>query len=294
MSALIGHIAAFLSNLFFGLSIPVTKELLSSWLDPIGYTLLRALSAAVIFWTEKVAGRDLAIIAAGAFLGFIASQFLFALSMEETSPVNYAMVVALSPVIVLLMSAALHREKITPQKGLGVTLGVAGALVVVLGAGFGTGGRNNLLGLLYAFLSVAGYAVYLMISGAVAQKYRAATIMKWLFLFTSLMLLPFGFKAIPEEPLLNGGFFTEGALLFAYIVIFSTAIGYFLLPVALRKLQATTVSVYYNLQPIVASVAAIAAGQDTFSWDKPLAAALVISGAWIVTRARRSSVRVQK
>ena len=51
MSALIGHIAAFLSNLFFGLSIPVTKELLSSWLDPIGYTLLRALSAAVIFWT---------------------------------------------------------------------------------------------------------------------------------------------------------------------------------------------------------------------------------------------------
>jgi len=36
MSALIGHIAAFLSNLFFGLSIPVTKELLSSWLDPIG------------------------------------------------------------------------------------------------------------------------------------------------------------------------------------------------------------------------------------------------------------------
>ena len=64
MSALIGHIAAFLSNLFFGLSIPVTKELLSSWLDPIGYTLLRALSAAVIFWTasfflprEKVAGH---------------------------------------------------------------------------------------------------------------------------------------------------------------------------------------------------------------------------------------------
>jgi hypothetical protein len=53
MSALIGHIAAFLSNLFFGLSIPVTKELLSSWLDPIGYTLLRALSAAVIFWNES-------------------------------------------------------------------------------------------------------------------------------------------------------------------------------------------------------------------------------------------------
>lgn len=54
MSALIGHIAAFLSNLFFGLSIPVTKELLSSWLDPIGYTLLRALSAAILPLSRRV------------------------------------------------------------------------------------------------------------------------------------------------------------------------------------------------------------------------------------------------
>ncbi len=37
-----------------------------------------------------------------------------------------------------------------------------------------------------------------------------------------------------------------------------------------------------NLQPVVAAIAAIA--QDTFTWDKPIAGALVIAGAYVVTQ----------
>ena len=43
---------------------------------------------------------------------------------------------------------------------------------------------------------------------------------------------------------------------------------------------------YMNLQPIVASVVAIFVGQDVFSWDKPIAAVLVIAGAYVVTTSR--------
>ena len=45
-----------------------------------------------------------------------------------------------------------------------------------------------------------------------------------------------------------------------------------------------TVSVYTNLQPVVASLVAIAIGQDILTWDKPVAAILVLLGAWLVTR----------
>lgn len=38
-----------------------------------------------------------------------------------------------------------------------------------------------------------------------------------------------------------------------------------------------------NLQPIVSSIAAIWIGQDTFTWDKPMALILVIAGAIVVT-----------
>jgi hypothetical protein len=44
------------------------------------------------------------------------------------------------------------------------------------------------------------------------------------------------------------------------------------------------VSTYTNLQPVVASLVAIAVGQDLLTWDKPVAALLVLLGAYIVTK----------
>lgn len=68
-----------------------------------------------------------------------------------------------------------------------------------------------------------------------------------------------------------------------FVILFSTSLGYFLMPFGMKYLRATTVSVYMNLQPIVASIAAICVGQDVFSWDKPIAAILVLAGAYIVS-----------
>lgn len=50
--------------------------------------------------------------------------------------------------------------------------------------------------------------------------------------------------------------------------------------------NATVVSIYMNLQPIVASVTAILIGMDVFTWDKPAALLLVLLGAFVVTSDR--------
>ena len=70
----------------------------------------------------------------------------------------------------------------------------------------------------------------------------------------------------------------------AFIVVFATVAGYFALPFAMRYLSATTVSIYTNLQPVVASVVAINIGQDALTWDKPVSGLLVLMSAWIVTQ----------
>ncbi len=51
-----------------------------------------------------------------------------------------------------------------------------------------------------------------------------------------------------------------------------------------HRLPRQSVANTTNLQPVVAAIAAIAIGQDTFTWDKPIAAALVIAGAYVVTQ----------
>jgi drug/metabolite transporter (DMT)-like permease len=67
-------------------------------------------------------------------------------------------------------------------------------------------------------------------------------------------------------------------------VVFATVLGYFMIPFAMQYLKATTVSIYTNIQPVVASLVAIAIGQDLLTWDKPVAGVLVLLGAWLVTR----------
>ena len=71
----------------------------------------------------------------------------------------------------------------------------------------------------------------------------------------------------------------------AFIVVFATVAGYFAIPFAMRYLKATTVSVYTNLQPVVASFVAIMLSQDVLTWDKPVALILVLFSAWLVTSA---------
>jgi drug/metabolite transporter (DMT)-like permease len=108
--------------------------------------------------------------------------------------------------------------------------------------------------------------------------------MKWVFLISSIAVLPFAADDLASSKLYSAEWQWSGVLLMAFIVVFATVMGYFAIPFAMKYLRATTVSVYTNLQPVVASLVAFALGQDTLTWDKPVAAALVLLGAWMVTK----------
>lgn len=262
-------------------------------MSPLGYMLSCSVVATLFFWTaslfapkEKVGACDLLLIAAGGFLGFIVSQYLTALSLQYTTPVHFSLIVALSPMIVMLLAALLLREPISRQKVAGVALGIAGALLLVLRSMETESVQNDLMGILLAVLSITGYGLYLIIVRSIAQKYTVVTQMKWLFLFTALMMLPFGARDFGSQAVFSAAATWQAVAGLAFVFLFSTMLGYLLTPYGLKNLRATTVSIYMNQQPIVASVVAIFVGQDVFSWDKPIAAVLVIAGAYVVTTSR--------
>lgn len=286
-----GHAAILSANIIYGLNIPVTKALLDRWMTPLGYMATRTSAALIIFWViqcfvpkERVAPRDMLIIAVGGIMGFVVSQFLTALSLQYTSPVYFSLIVALSPLCVMLLAALFLKEPITRKKTLGVVLGISGALLLILVSGKSSAsGNNNLLGIALACVSIIAYSIYLIIMRSVSQKYSAVTQMKWMFLFTAIILVPLGAHQYPQQAIFTSECDWSGILELGFVIIFSTSLGYFLMPFGMKYLRATTVSVYMNLQPVVASVAAIIVGQDIFSWDMPLAALLVLTGAYIVS-----------
>lgn len=288
-----GHVAVLCANLIFGLNIPISKALLSQWMTPFGYMASRTLVATIIFWIiqnflpkEKVSPKDLAIIAMGGIMGFVVSQSLTAVSLQYTSPVYFSLIVALSPLVVMLLAAIFLKEPITGKKMAGVVLGIAGALLMITQIDNSVSGKNNLWGIFLAVISVTAFSVYLIIIRSVAQKYTTVTQMKWMFLFAAIILVPLGCTEYSEQTFFSAAWGWAGVWELAFVTILATSVAYFLTPFGMKYLRATTVSVYMNLQPIVSSVAAICVGQDNFSWDKPLAAVLVIAGAYVVSTSR--------
>ena len=285
------HTAVLLANIIFGLGVPVTKLLLDQWVSPMAYMATRCLGAAAIFWLislflpcEKVAPRDLTVIILGGLLGIVVSQTLTAWALTFTTPVYFSLIATLTPVATMLCAALFIGEKISVRGIAGVALGVAGAMLMVFIGWQGGSGKNDILGIALTLLSMLTWAVYLIITRKVSARYTAVTQMKWVFLASAIAVLPFSLTDLQSATLYSAATQWSGLAEMAFIVMFATVAGYFAIPFAMRYLKATTVSVYTNLQPIVASLVAIALSQDVLTWDKPVALVLVLLSAWLVTK----------
>lgn len=285
-----GHMAALIANVIFGLGIPIAKSLLTQWVTPIGFLAFRTITAVIVFWIiqcfmpkEHVTKKDMYLIVGGGIMGFVVAQYFTGLALKYASPVNYALLAALSPVFVMVMAAFYFKEKISSFKVIGVLLGIMGAAIIVVKGGVQASGSNEFIGIMFSLASVLTYCVYVIIMRRISTKYSAITQMKWMFFYISFIILPLGVYYTPKQRLLSSACEWSGILSMSYIAVAATVIGFFLMPVSLKYLKATTVSIYHNLQPVIASIIAIFIGQDVFTWDKPIAGAMVILGAYIVT-----------
>lgn len=285
------HGAVLLANVIFGVGVPVTKLLLDNWLTPMAYMATRCIGAAAIFWfislflpKEHVERHDLLVIMCGGLLGFVVSQTLTAWALEFTTPVYFSLIATLTPVATMLCAALLIGERMSAKGVVGVVFGIAGAMLMVFMNWQGGTGSNDLLGISLAVLSLLTWAVYLIITRKVSARYTAVTQMKWVFLVSTVAILPFSWSDLCHATLYSSAWQWSGVAEMAFIVVFATVAGYFAIPYAMQYLKATTVSVYTNLQPIVASFIAIMLSQDVLTWDKPVALVLVLLSAWLVTK----------
>jgi drug/metabolite transporter (DMT)-like permease len=284
-----GHLAAIATNVIFGLNITITKSLLSGWMTPMGYTFTRMLFGFIMFWIislfmdkEKIDRWDFPVIIAGGFLGLVVTQAAFSMGLTLITPVTWSLITALSPIVVLLLSALFLKEPVSLKKALGIIIGISGAAIIILQNKNNSTVSNSFLGILIASVSVTSYAAYIVMMRKTSSKYTPVTMMKWMFLLAVVVLAPFSIGELPEQRLYSPEITLIPVLKLGFALVFSSGIGFFLMPVALKRIKAATAAIYINLQPLVASIVAIIVGQDIFSWDKPVALILVIIGVFMV------------
>ncbi len=295
-SKLIGHLAAFTAYLIFGINVIVCKDLMGGHLiSPIAIFTLRSLGAGLLFWilslflpAERVEPLDFLKIFAASFTGYFVTQMTFLVAIPDVTPMHCSIISSMTPIYTMFIAAVVLKEPLSWQKAGGVAVSLAGILYLIFNnASSGGVAESKMSCILLMFLNSLSFAMYLGIFKPVISKYSVVTFMKWIFLFSFLMSLPFSFRevasiewaAIPSAQLWE----------LAYLIVCATFIAYFLIPLGQKRIRPTLVSMYSYIQPIIAAVISCIIGMDILTWQKILAAVLVFSGVFIVSRSRSAS-----
>ena len=289
-----GHILILITNILFAVNMPISKYLLPTHVPPEGLTIMRMAFACVMFWIvslftvkEKVPLKDLGMLFVCALCGVGINQGLFIVGLNRSSPVDASIIATAVPIFVLLLAAVILKEPITRKKSFGVFMGVSGGLLLVFSSTHAIDSISSLDGDMMMIVSGLMYAIYLVLSKPLSLRYSSVTMMKWMFLFSTLITLPFAIESIWNTPAFHKEVFDGQELGAIFFVLFgATFVPYLLIPLALKRIRPTTVSMYNYIQPIVASFIAVFIGQDSFSVTKLVSAALVFSGVYLVTQSK--------
>lgn len=289
-----GHSIILMVNVLFAVNISVSKSLIPVNMAPEALTLLRILFATAMFWLsslfvkrEKVSLRDFGLLFLCACTGIAFNQSLFMTGLNMTSPVDTSIIATAGPIYVMLLAALILKEPITKQKVAGVLLGMAGGALVILSSAHSDDRSSSLNGDMLIVSSNLLYSIYVVISRPLSQRYSAITVMKWMFLFSAIMLTPFMYRQVLDAPVFRADAMEWTSLVrIVFVLLGGTFIPYMLIPMSLRRLRPTTVSMYNYIQPIVASLLAVMVGQGSFTVDKFISTLLVFAGVYLVTMSK--------
>ncbi len=296
----IGHLSIFAVNLIFGINTPITKSILNSSMniDALALTYLRFIGATLVFWLvsivfkiPKASKKDIPFFILASFFGVVLNQTSFVFGLSKTSPVDASIVVSLTPIVTMIFSAIFVKEPITFKKVLGVLIGCSGALILIL-SNASSGGNSNWIGNAICFVSCLSYGLYLTAFKPLIQRNHSITLMKWMFLFGTIISTPFTFSHLTNIEFSQID--ADITLRILYVILGATFVTYLLIPVGQTRIRPTTLSMYNYLQPIVTTVLSVFMGLGVFGLKQSIATALVFLGVYIVTQSKTRAQVLQK
>ena len=284
------------ANAMWGLMSPVAKFIMvGGALTPLVVTDLRVIGAMLLFWVfsffqkpEHVPPKDLMKLFGASLLAIVFNQGCFIFGVGLSSPVDASIITTSMPLIAMILAAIYLKEPITGRKIMGIAAGASGALLLILGSGGsggnGSAGGNQILGDVLVLLAQCSYALYIVLFKNFVGKYSPVTIMKWMFTYSFICLLPFSYDGLAAT---DWASFDSSIIAgIAFVVVGGTFLSYVLVIVGQKILRPTVAGMYNYVQPVVAAVVAICWGMDSFSIGKLLSVVLIFGGVYLVTTSK--------
>ncbi len=286
---LLAHFALLSVAIIYGANYTIAKLVMDdNYIQPFAFILMRVVAAVLFFsgfhWLfvkESIHKKDIPLFVLCGLFGVAINQLCFFSGLQLTKPINASLIMTMTPILVLLSSAIILKEKITIRKLIGVCIGGLGAGLLIAYGKEVAFNSTQLKGDLLILVNATSYGIYLVLVKTLTQKYHPITIVKWVFSFGLIMVIPFGF---PQMSTIDWSSFTSSIwLAFGYVLLCTTIMTYLFNAFALSRLRASTVSTYIYLQPLVATTIALLLQADVLNSIKICSAVFIFIGVFLVS-----------
>ncbi len=283
------HLALLLANIIYGLNFSIAKDIMPAYIKPYGFILVRVITAIVIFTVLdffnkqkiKISLKDFNIIFWCSIFGVALNQTLFFKGLSITTPINGAILMLGTPILVMLFSFLWLGEALSKYKIIGLIFGLLGSLIILLLNKQFSLGSETFLGDVLIFLNAISYGFYMVMIAPLMKKYPPITILKWMFTFSIFFVFPISYQEFTEISWTS--FSAEIWYKTIYVVIGTTIIAYFLNIYALKILNPSIVSIYLYSQPFIATIYAVSLKKDVLHTVKVIGGIFICLGVYLVS-----------
>ena len=285
------HLALLATNIFFALNFTAVKYLLNGgFLKPFGLNLIRVGVTAFLLWVlylfaplkTQILKKDYGRFVLCAIAGIAINQLAFIKGLSLTYSIHASLLLLVTPIIITFIAAWVLKEKLTPNKIIGLCLGIGGASILILAKEKAGNPGNVLVGDLLIVLNAVSYAFYFVLVKPLMLKYNPIAVLRYVFTIGFFIILPFCWTEFVEIKWISYGVHEYFAL--AFVVILGTFCAYLFNIYGIKILGASIAGNYIYSQPFFAAAMAIGfLGEDLAAY-KILAGVLIFAGVYLANK----------
>ncbi len=277
---------------FWGLSFVATKIALAEASPPtvvfLRFTLGALLLSSMMFWRERgsltVRGRDVLYLCLLGAIGVFIHHLIQTTGLVYTQASSTGWLVALSPAFAALLARLFLKERFGPTRLVGMIVAFGGALLVISRGRLNASFLNlpSTLGDALVLASAFNWAVYSVLGKKPLRQYPALVVTGYAVVIGWLML---GLLFVCTRHWGEIGHLSfSGWAAIAFLGLFCSGLAYLFWYDGLREMDASQVTVFLYVQPLVTLVASHFILGEQIPLSALLGGFIIIAGVYLVNK----------